>query len=351
MIRTEPAPAELGAGASPGRPVADPADWRGPELDRHPAWRQRFEARDIADLLAMSRAIRERIGDDPDGLTGLPREAFDLGAFAPKLRTIRDTLASGPGVVLLRGLPLDQMERLDAAIIYWAIGRHMGDAVVNNPDGDLIGHVTDLGKDYSDPNVRGYQTSTTMDFHCDQSTIVGLLCVETAKTGGTSMVASSVAIYNAMLAQRPDLVAVLEQPYYWTKHGEADPDDAPWYQSPVFNFLDGKLCTSLGPMHMIKGHALPGAPEMTDLQREAIDLAALLAADMRYEMVLKKGDIQFANNFVIVHTRDEYEEWPGRKRLLWRLWLVNDDVRPPTDYALQWRNGAAVAETRGRIRL
>jgi len=335
--------------ARAGEPVTDPADWRGAELEQQEGWRQTFSDAELSDLLRMSRSVRERIGDDPNRLIDVPKDDLDLGCFAPKHAEILETLTSGAGVALLRGLPIDEMDPLDAAIVYWGIGRHMGQAVANNPDGDLIGHVTDLGKDYRDPNVRGYQTGVTMDYHCDQSSIVGLLCMETAQSGGTSMVASSVAIYNAMLAQRPDLVDVLTESLYWTKHGEADPGEAPWYRSPVFNFLDGRLCTSLGPMHIMKGHDLPGAPALTVEQREAIDLAAELASDMRYEMTLKKGDIQFANNFTIVHTRDEYVEWPGRKRLLWRLWLVNDDIRPPTDYALQWRNGASIAQTQGRI--
>lgn len=335
--------------AVPGQPVADPADWRGNELDQQSGWRLQFDAQEIADLQETSRTIRRRIGNDPNGLIGLPQEMFPLGAFAPKLQTIMATLTSGAGIVLLRGLPLDDMDPIDAAIIYWGIGRHMGEAVANNPDGDLLGHVTDLGKDYNDPNTRGYQTNVTMDYHCDQSSLVGLLCVETAKAGGTSIVASSVAVYNAMLEQRPDLVAELMQPLCWTKHGEADPGADPFYRSPVFNFLGGRLCTSLGPMHIFKGHDLPGAPDLTEIQREAIDFAATLAAEIRYEMVLEKGDIQFANNFTIVHTRTEYEDWPGRKRLLWRLWLINDAIRPPTDYTLQWRNGAALKQTEGRI--
>ena len=247
--------------ARAGEPVIDPADWRGAELEQQEGWRQAFSDAEVSDLLRMSQSVRARIGDDPNRLIDVPKDDLDLGCFAPKHAEILETLTSGAGVALLRGLPIDEMDPLDAAIIFWGIGRHMGEAVANNPDGDLIGHVTDLGKDYRDPNVRGYQTNVTMDYHCDQSSIVGLLCVETAKSGGTSMVASSVAIYNAMLEQRPDLVAELMQPLYWTKHGEADPGAAPFYQSPVFNFLGGQLCTSFGPMHIFKGHDLPGAPD------------------------------------------------------------------------------------------
>ncbi len=341
------------AAALPGRPISDPSEWRGAELAARDGWFLHFDDGEIRDLLDMCRSVRAVVGADPRGLIDLPPGAFDLGRFADKLGHIRAELKDGAGVVMLRGLPLGDMEAIDAAIAYWAIGRRLGKPVSNNPEGDLLGHVTDLDKDYRDANVRGYQTRATMDYHCDQCAIVGLLCLRTAKSGGRSKLASSAAIYNALLARRPDLVAVLTEPLCWSKHGEVDPGAPGYYESPVFNFLDGYLCTSFGPAHIRKGHALPEAPDMTDAQREAIAVAEDLAEEFRHELDFEVGDIQFANNFVILHTRAAFEDWPEkeRKRLLWRLWLVDDDLRPPTPYALQWRRGVSLSRTAQRIRL
>ena len=337
--------------ALPGQPVIDPSEWRGSELTVRDGWFLRFDDGEIRDLIEMCRSVRATVGNDPDKLIDIPPGAFDLGRFSGKLDHIRRELKDGLGAIMLRGLPVDDMELIDVAIAYWAIGRQFGKPMSNNAQGDLFGHVTDLGKEYHDPEVRGYQTRTTMDYHCDQCAVVGLLCLRTAKSGGTSKIASSVAVYNELLARRPDLVSVLTKPVCWSKHGEIDAGEAGYYESPVFNFLEGCLCTSFGPMHIHKGHALPETPPLTDEQREAIRLAEDLAEEFHYEVDFEVGDIQLLNNFVVLHTRNEFEDWPEkeRKRLLWRLWLANDGIRPPTSYALQWRHGVKLSNTAERI--
>lgn len=67
--------------------------------------------------------------------------------------------------------------------------------------------------------------------------------------------------------------------------------------------MDGKFCASFGPKHIVKGHLLPGAPVLTTQQRRAIELAEEIAEKLHYPMRLQRGDIQFLNNFVTVHTR------------------------------------------------
>ncbi|WP_354125180.1 TauD/TfdA family dioxygenase [Bradyrhizobium sp. LA6.10] len=46
-------------------------------------------------------------------------------------------------------------------------------------------------------------------------------------------------------------------------------------------------------------------------------------------MTFAKGDIQFLNNHVILHSRTEYEDYPEleRRRHLLRLWVASADTR------------------------
>jgi len=245
---------------------------------------------------------------------------------------------------LIRGLVPDEVSPLKLATIYWGIGLHLGEAQANNPQGDMIGHVTDLGKTQSDPSSRGYQTREAMDYHCDQADIVGLLCVRTAKQGGLSKIASSVAMYNTLLTRYPELAESLASELYWTKHGEHAPDEKPYYTSPVFNFDSGEICTSFGPKHIYKGHQLPGVPEITDQQKRAIETTETIAEELHLSMALEPGDMQFLNNYTVVHTRTAYEDHddPAQKRLLWRLWLMNDALRGRTDYSRQWQKGVSL---------
>ena len=336
-----------------GEPVVDPAAWDKADFENNDDWIIKLSAAEIADLRAMGAKARANFGDDPNGLLDTEKTDFDLGSFTPILERVLHELRDGRGITLIRGLPYADMDPIEAAYIYWGIGRHMGEAVSNNAAGDMLGHVIDTGIDINDPNHRGYQTSVEMDFHCDQCDVVGLLCTHTAKSGGKSTVVSSLSMYNELLKRRPDLVPVLAEPFCWTMHSEINDGSKNYYESPTFNFLDGKLCVAFGPMHMRKGHLLPEAPDMTEQQAEAMKVAEGICDELHYAMEMQQGDIQFVNNSVALHTRTGFEDWPEpeRKRRLWRLWLVAPDMRPPTPYIKHWRGGLHLEGTKLRVEL
>jgi hypothetical protein len=334
-----------------GKPVIDPAAWLPADLAADQGWMHHWDAAELQALQEMARTVRRRIGDNPAGLLALDKDAFDLGPCEPAVRKVFALLRDGPGLALLRGLPVREMDLLDVAIIYWGIGRHLGQARSNNPAGDMLGHVTDLGKTQADPTSRGYQTREAMDYHCDQASIVGLVCIREARSGGMSKLASSISVYNELLDRSPSSVQLLGKPLCWTKHGEVNLGEPGFYESAVFSVLDDMLCTSFGPKHIYKGHDLPDAPDLTLQQRSAIGLAEEIAEELHYEMELRQGDMQFLNNYVVLHTRTAYQDWPdpGRKRLLWRLWLSAPDLRPATAYVKQWDAGIVLDSTRERI--
>lgn len=283
--------------------VSDKAEWTGADLEKTSSWLNILTVEEISALVTMADTIRPKLHDDPNRLLMLSRQDFHLDAFQARLQAVFEELKDGKGLSLIRGLPIDDLQLIDVASIYWGIGLHLGEATPNNPDGDMLGHITDLGKTQSDPNSRGYQTREAMDYHCDQCDIVGLICLRTAKSGGESKVASSVAMYNELLRRHPEFAQALTDPVYWTKHGEYAQNELPFYTSPVFNFLEGKLCTSFGPKHILKGHDLPGAPKLNQTQLNAIRVAEEIADEQRYDMVLEPGDMQFLNNYVALHTR------------------------------------------------
>ncbi|MAI44317.1 MAG: hypothetical protein CBC34_000165 [Hyphomicrobiaceae bacterium TMED74] len=98
----------------------------------------------------------------------------------------------------------------------------------------MLGHVTDLGLDYSKLNVRGYQTSERLPYHTDYSDVVGLLCIRAAKSGGLSSIASSVSIYNELVDKHPDLARALSCPIPRTRWGEVPSGQKPWAMIPIF---------------------------------------------------------------------------------------------------------------------
>ena len=188
----------------------------------------------------------------------------------------------------------------------------------------------DLGLDYNDPLVRGYQTKVAMGFHTDQCDWVGLLCLNTAQSGGESRIVSAITLYNEMLARRPDLVAELTAAFYWTRHGEVPPGQPPWYRLPIFAFEQGYFSAKGISSHIMKGLSLPGVPPLTEKQKEAFALFRALANELALDIPFQQGDLQILNNHVMLHSRRPYEDWPQpeRKRHLLRIWLRSARVRP-----------------------
>lgn len=327
--------------AVPGKPVVDPACWTAAELAARDDWVHELSTEEISDLAAMAATLRRRIGDDPNRLLDTEREDFDLGAFGATLENAKRILEEGVGLFLIRGLLVQTWDRLDSAIVYWGIGRHIGRATSNNPEGDMFGHIADMGKEYDNPKHRGYQTNATMEFHVDPCDVLTLLILQTAKSGGRSMIVSTPALHNEIVRRRPDLAEELAKPFCRSRHGENAPWEAPWYEAPIFNYSDGYLSVTAGYKHIEKGYALPETPDITEQQKEALALINEVAAELHFGTDLLPGDIPLFNSHVNLHTRTAFKDWPEheRRRHAWRMWLYAPHIRPRTPYFEIWKNG------------
>jgi hypothetical protein len=231
----------------------------------------------------------------------------------------------GYGIVMMRDFPLGRFDREGIAIAYIGLGSYLGQTMSQNKFGHILGHVKDLGGDYNDPHTRGYMTNAEMRFHTDACDYVGLLCLQTPKSGGASRIASSVTVYNRMLERRPDLVKVLTEDFYRSRSGEISPGDLPYFKQPIFSFTEGYFsATGVGAV-IDKAQKLPGVPKFTPAQQEAVEVYRQTVDESALDIDFQRGDIQFLNNFVMLHTRRGYEDWPQpeRKRHLLRLWLYD----------------------------
>lgn len=322
--------------ARPGQPVIDPAGWSADDLVRSDAWRHELTEAELADLdSAVARVLERGLG-----IMEVGRDDFDLPALGPRLARIKADVIDGPGLALIRGVPVARYSRLEAAIAFWGIGLHLGEPVSQNAKGHLLGHVKDLGgTSFANPANRGYQTHDRLPYHCDSCDVVGLLCLHPAKTGGESTVTSSIAIHNEMLAERPDLVAALAEPIYRDRRGEIPEGAEPWYRLPVFNYHEGYLTVSWQGGYIRSAERFAELPRPTPALIEALDLFARLAAERAFAMEFRAGDIQFLHNHVAVHSRTAFEDFPEpeRRRHLLRLWLSTPDGRPlPQGYSARY---------------
>lgn len=312
--------------ARAGVQVVDPAGWIPEELTATGDWICTLSAADIGEIADAARAFAACGGD----LTGMTKDRFPLPRLAAVLHDVRHELLDGRGIVVIRGLPVTDMGRELSATAYLGIGAHLGRPVSQNAYGHLLGHVRDFGKSVEDTRFRGYQSNDELGFHCDHCDYVGLLCMQTSRAGGESRVASAVTLYNRLLAARPDLVEVLTQDFYWSRHGEVPEGQEPWYRQPVFSFYDGYFSARGVSSYIRKAQGLPGVPPFTAAQEEAMALYRKTVEDCAADILFEQGDIQFLHNHVMLHSRRAFEDWPdaARKRHLYRLWLRDDAGRP-----------------------
>jgi hypothetical protein len=309
--------------AAPRTPVNVPAAWLGREVSQRRDWIHRLTAAEIAEIdaaLEQARSTRRPMAE-------LSRADFPLPKLAPVIEGWLRDLDRGRGFVLVRGLPVQRYSESDAALAYWGLGLHMGSPVSQNAAGDLLGHVRDAGAAPSDPSVRLYKTREQLGFHTDGADIIGLLCLRPAKSGGTSRIASSAAIYNEILRRRPDLVPALYEPFPFDRNGEERAGEPPYFSIPLCRYADGALRTFYIGWYIRGSQRHASAPRLSPEQRAVIDLIDEIAADPAFhlDMEFASGDIQWLKNSVTLHARTEYEDFPEpeRKRHLLRLWLTS----------------------------
>lgn len=344
--------------AMPSGPIEGRSNWLAAHYQNSDSWKYHLTGEDLADL---NRAL-EHVKAAGLDIIEITRDDFPIGAFATKLASLREDILNGRGFVLLKGLPVMSMPRLDAAIVYWGIGLHLGYPVSQNARGHMLGHIVDLGEKseakplpqgdkpriFVSTTSRGYNSRERSSYHVDSADIVGLLCFHPAKSGGQSMLSSSVAIHNEIMRQRPDLLKVLYEPFWRDRRGAEIPAGArPYYPMPVFCFHEGQFFCPYSPSSIRNagdGKLHPELPPLTAEQREAVELFDELADDPRFSlsMNLEAGDIQLLNNHVVVHARTSYDDFPEpeRKRHLLRLWLATPDHHHlPHWYYERYRGG------------
>jgi len=334
--------------------ISGPAAWIGPDVARDGAWLQALSATELAELEAAATPWLARTERDAGALNALTPSAFPLPTLGPRLAALRAELLRGRGFAVLRGLPIARWGRRLGAVAFYGLGAHLGQPRPQNAQGHLLGHVRDVGLRVDDPNVRIYQTHERQTFHTDSCDIVGLLCLQTARSGGLSALVSSVTVYNRLRAQRPDLCRLLFQPMATDRRGEIPPGAKPYFEIPPFNWHQGAFAAIYQRQYLNSAQRFAEAPRLSAAQVEALDALDALAEDpaLHLMMALEPGDLQFVQNHRLLHDRTAFDDWPepARRRYLLRLWLAPDDAQAlPPVYAQRYGN--VVPGQRGGVAL
>ncbi len=334
--------------------IEAPCAWRNIDL-KPDEWVHELSVTQVAEVEGAAQALAA----SDVALTEITAAIFRLPRLGAWLRTIlANEVLGGRGFTVIRGLDPRRLSRKESAAAFLGLGAHWGSARPQNAAGHILGHVKDLGRSSVDPTARLYQTHERQTYHTDSCDVVGLMCLQPAKAGGLSSLVSSVALYNAMRRQAPDLAAVLFEPIETDRRGEVAEGQRPWFNVPVFNWHAGHFAGIYQRQYIESARRFADVSPLTSTQVAALDLLDQLAEDAAFHLQIdfQPGDIQLVNNHVLFHDRTAFEDWPEpeRRRHLLRLWLAPLAAQPlPAAFAERFgsitpgeRGGVNVARDR-----
>lgn len=308
-------------------------EWTSDQVADASLWTEVLTAAELEELDA---ALRHALAKSEDVLE-IGREDFPLPRLHQRLVAIERELIDGRGFVRLRGIDRALYSQAEMEMLYWGIGMHLGAPWPQNKYGHVLGDVTDQGKALNDPTARGNEIGgAALPFHCDGADLVGLMCLANGRRGGLSAVANSVSIHNRLVRESPDLAAELYRPQPYDFRGEQRPGGAAYYTLPVFTEWGGRLFVRCIPPYIFASQRHAEAPRLTETATRALLRVQELAEDPanHVRMELLPGDMQFINNYHVLHGRTAYEDdrAAGRIRHLKRLWLETDVLRDRPPY-------------------
>ena len=101
---------------------------------------------------------------------------------------------------------------------------------------------------------------------------------------------------------------------------------------------------------MIRRGTIACGGALTALQLEAIEYIESAAERLAHASTMQPGDITFMNNYVVLHSRTGFVNGPdpANARLLLRLWLRRDGLRPFGDAEKSMRDEPLIYNLQGR---
>jgi hypothetical protein len=330
--------------------VDSPTLWRVADLECDRSWV--FQLDDASRVQFASAVKSAWVADKP--LLDYTRDDFDLGSGWNVVQSALNEAHHGRGLALVRGLPRDGLNENEFELMNWAIGLHAGVARPQGRASQYISPVRDAGTDYRKPGGRGYSSNARLDFHVDGADLTTLTCYNQARSGGQSMISSSLTAREQLIKERPDLAEIAHADFCFSRQNEQAPDEEPFYAQPLFDVADGRVFCKWNRNRVQSAQTLDGVAPLSAAQRETMDTLdeILQRPELMFTMYLQPGDLQIMNNHVLLHSRTEYIDFeePARKRLLSRLWLAPpDSVRLPDSWKHFFRS-VEPGSVRGGIR-
>ena len=312
-------------------PVTDRSAWKGADLQTDRDFDLTLNREHLKELaVAAGRVTNHSIAE-------LDLSVFRTPALSELMHDVSDELQHGRGFSLIHGFPVDDYPLAQLEKLYWGLCGHLGTAVTQNGQAGLIHYVTD-GKLRPSQGTRGVGEPRETRLHVDLSDCVSLLCVRQAPDDPPSRVGSSMNLYNEILRERPraDLERLYEG-FEWDRQNEHAANETPTtgYKVPFFSHANGTVSCRYN-----RGWSMPAAKRLgiplPKAEAELLEFVDEINQRDCFEFPFHKGDIQFCNNYTVMHGRAAHDivSQEEKKRLLLRVWLDFPKARAFSDEGL-----------------
>ena len=301
--------------------IEDRSAWKASDFPTAASYRRELTGQMIDEIAQASQNLmaQGKAGDN------VRFRETELPASSELLLSAYDDIENGSGFAVLGGLPVAEWSPEQSRTALAIIGSYFGEITRQNREGEYILDVIDKSAPY-DSQFRGYHSNAFLEFHNDGTNVVALMCMETAKEGGESLLVSATTLYNELSQSRPDVLPVLMQGYHHSRRNQALPGQAPVMENatPVFSFIDGVFHNCYSRISI--DSSLDQGRKQSAQERAALDAVdeVLARPELVLNMEFRQGDIQLVNNFTLLHSRKAYIDYSAeRRRHLMRLWLTD----------------------------
>ena len=275
-------------------------------------------------------------------LTTITQEDFRLPSLAKDMASLRQTLDTGHGFVVV-DTGLAHLSEDDFEIVGWAVCNYFGQIIRQGIDRDLrLFTVADKGAANTDPTRIGASANRSAK-HSDNGCLeprppcyLGLYCYESSDEGGESTIVSAQTILRTIIDERPDLLPHYFETYHFrAPHAQVWPSKGPTVQKPILEFRNGELLIHYARVMISPGMELAGTP-LNDSQIEALDFLddVIERHQLSFRTLLRPGELLVMNNLAFLHGREAFTPGTTGGRNLKRFWMWRRHIGPGTDPVL-----------------
>ena len=244
-------------------------------------------------------------------------------------------LLDGVGLFIISGTCMKNFSLKEKKIIYKLVVKILGELLIQNIHQEKIIEIKDVGKSMK-TGGRYHETKEGGSHHTDSPQwkdvpdYLSMLCVNSAKKGGSNLFLSAYTIHNKIFQEKKDLLNLFYEKFHFDKRGEFKDGESPTVFEPIFEFKNEKLYFRYLRNYIDARHDIQNQP-LSQYQKDALDYLDDLMR--REEMILKydlkSGDMIFSDNHWVVHGRTPFEDYDdqNKKRLMLRTWIKDKTYR------------------------